>query len=643
MTSKQFHTHLLERQVERGEFIMKNLLQRQHSFFRLQLWTIVGGFLVSLVTFRLSLILTFICVGVTIVVFVYGLRKLRSLREASRRWKIWLQLKKTSLARIHLDWEHIPPVEQESTVDHPFEHDLDISGHRSLHQLVNTGFSDGGRQRLLSWLLAPMPDRATLFTRQQIVRELLSRTSFREKLQIASYRTILDVEQHKDQEMILHWLAVPWRINPHVFLVVVSILFSFIFDVILVLYFYAHFSVFILVAISAGMLLWVLLTSRYRVRLFEDASTMYTAFEQLHTVFSFLEKYPYGSAHYMKALCAPLLHGLQKPSDLFRRLRSISQWTQITQGAPTKTVASQSPLSMQAMKSQAWSFFISILFPLDMLLAYQLAQWKEKATALVPQWLEVWYELEALCSLATYAYLNPNYTLPEILENEPQEKSILIKAVGLGHPPLPDTSKVVNDITFDQSDTLLLITGSNMAGKSTFLRTLGINLCLAFAGGPVNATAFQTSLFELHCCIRVSDSLADGYSYFYAEVQRLKKIMDRLREPRPYPMFVLIDEIFKGTNNRERLIGSTAYIYALTEYEDCIGVISTHDLELVSLADELPEIRNYHFREDVIDGQMIFDYHLWPGPSPTTNALKIMQIAGLPVSWKQRASQGSDQ
>jgi len=389
-------------------------------------------------------------------------------------------------------------------------------------------------------------------------------------------------------------------------------------------------------------MLWLLLTARYRVRLFEDASMMHTAFKQLHAVFTFLEKYPYGNSHHLKDICAPLLHASQKPSHLFKRLKSISQWTQITQGAQTKTSASQSPLTMQAMENQAWSFFINTLFPLDMLLAYQLAQWKEEANTLVPQWLEIWYELEALCSLATYAYLNPDCTFPEILEDEPQDKAILFKAIGLGHPLLPDTLKVVNDVTFDRCDTLLLITGSNMAGKSTFLRTLGINLCLAYAGGPVNATLFQTPLFELHCCIRVSDSLADGYSYFYAEVQRLKEIMDRLREPHPYPLFVLIDEIFKGTNTRERLIGSTAYIYALTECGTCTGAISTHDLELVKLTDELPQMRNFHFREDVIDGEMIFDYHLWSGPSPTTNALKIMQRAGLPVRWKRKASQNPD-
>ncbi|MFL5704773.1 MAG: MutS-related protein, partial [Ktedonobacteraceae bacterium] len=163
-----------------------------------------------------------------------------------------------------------------------------------------------------------------------------------------------------------------------------------------------------------------------------------------------------------------------------------------------------------------------------------------------------------------------------------------------------------------------------------FLRTLGVNLCLAYAGGPVNASTFQTSLFRIYTCIKVSDSVTDGYSYFYAEVRRLKALLSELERPSDFPLFFLIDEIFKGTNNRERLIGSSAYIHALVG-KNCMGAISTHDLELVKLADTQPEIKNYHFREEVIDGQMVFDYILRPGPCPTTNALKIMQLEGLPI------------
>jgi DNA mismatch repair ATPase MutS len=146
----------------------------------------------------------------------------------------------------------------------------------------------------------------------------------------------------------------------------------------------------------------------------------------------------------------------------------------------------------------------------------------------------------------------------------------------------------------------------------------------------VDAPAFTVVPGRLFTCIRVTDSLADGISYFYAEVKRLKALLDELARPHPQPLFFFVDEIFRGTNNRERLIGSRAMIQRLAEGNG-LGLIATHDLELVQLADITPAIRNIHFREEVRDGQMIFDYHLHPGPSPTTNALKIMALAGLPV------------
>jgi len=190
--------------------------------------------------------------------------------------------------------------------------------------------------------------------------------------------------------------------------------------------------------------------------------------------------------------------------------------------------------------------------------------------------------------------------------------------------------KVVNDFSIHKRGEIDIITGSNMSGKSTFLRTLGINLCLAYAGGPVNASLFQTSLFRIFTCIRINDSVTEGYSYFYAEVKRLRKLLTEVESDNNMPLFFLIDEIFKGTNNRERRIGSESYISALVG-KKCIGLISTHDLELVTLEEILPDIRNYHFKEDVLDGQMVFDYKLREGPCPTTNALKIMQMEGLPI------------
>src|SRR6185503_1367436 len=220
---------------------------------------------------------------------------------------------------------------------------------------------------------------------------------------------------------------------------------------------------------------------------------------------------------------------------------------------------------------------------------------------------------------------NPDYVFPELAEAEDH-----FSARRLGHPLLKPQSKVCNDFELDQDQRIVILTGSNMVGKSTLLRTIGVNLALAYAGAPVNAASMQTSLFRLFTCIKVSDSVQDGLSYFYAEVKRLQALLAATEAGDELPVLFLIDEIFRGTNSRERLIGSRSYIRSLSQLRT-MGLIATHDLELIKLADEIKGVTNYHFREEVFDSRMVFDYRLRPGPCPTTNALKIMQLEGLPV------------
>jgi DNA mismatch repair ATPase MutS len=228
--------------------------------------------------------------------------------------------------------------------------------------------------------------------------------------------------------------------------------------------------------------------------------------------------------------------------------------------------------------------------------------------------------------LAGFAAVNPEYTFPQIGPDAPAA----LQAEGLGHPLLPPERKVCNDFSVKELGELAVITGSNMAGKSTFIKTIGINLCLAYAGGPVNARGFRFRPLRLHTCIQISDSIPDGFSYFYAEVKCLKRLLERLEADDSLPLLYLIDEIFRGTNNRERLIGSRAYVQALIGARG-VGVLATHDLELTSLEQISSLVSNFHFRDHVEDGKLVFDYTLRPGPSPTTNALKIMRMEGLPV------------
>jgi DNA mismatch repair ATPase MutS len=287
-------------------------------------------------------------------------------------------------------------------------------------------------------------------------------------------------------------------------------------------------------------------------------------------------------------------------------------------------------------------FLLNALLPWDFWVSHRLAERKQKLAGVLPGWLHIWFELEALSSLATFAYLNPDYTFADL---QPPGAGPLLVAQEVGHPLIPHAQRVGNDFRIGRRGELAIVTGSNMAGKSSFLRTMGVAVRLGLVGTAIPAHSLALQPLRLFTSIQVQDSLADGFSFFYAEVSRLRALLDALPQGET-PLLYLIDEIFRGTNNRERLLGSRAYVRALVNANDRqqgvghgvghevghgVGLIATHDLELTSLAEETPTITNYHFRDDVENGRMVFDYKLRPGPCPTTNALRVMALAGLPV------------
>lgn len=542
----------------------------------------------------------------------------RQITSSLARHRIWLKLKATQLARMKLDWDNIPVERWPSDTrgDHPFETDLDITGERSVHRLLDTAASREGSQRSRDWLLTTVPDLALVRQRQGLVREIAPLSRFRDKLLLATTLASKDLGEQWEGKRLLSWLSRNTTAKNTTLKVNLVIL------VVLSAFTIVSFGLF---QLGVGPALWVISWLAYvlfyflrassgATNLFDEAWTLKDGLTKLSAVFKYLETYRYGKHQRLRKLCEPLLDSTNRPSVKLRRVARVA-------GGAT------------LQKNQILWLIVNVIVPWDLYFAYRLEQCKREIGAVLPGWLEVWFELEALNSLANFSYLNPEYVFPEVA---PAPGPVVFSGKELGHPLILDEQKVCNDFSLEQLGDIVIITGSNMAGKSSFLRTLGVNLCLAYAGGAVNAQRLHTSLFRVFTCIKVSDSVTDGYSYFYAEVRRLKALLGALEKTASYPLFFLIDEIFRGTNNRERLIGSRSYLKALAG-RNGVGAVSTHDLELIKLADELPQIMNYHFREEVIDGQMIFDYRLRPGPSPTTNALKIMQMEGLPVELPDEA------
>lgn len=269
----------------------------------------------------------------------------------------------------------------------------------------------------------------------------------------------------------------------------------------------------------------------------------------------------------------------------------------------------------------------------DVRVLRKLEAWQKRYAKSVPGWFDAFGELEALMSLAAVCDENPTWVFPQWTDADDHTQ---FRSIGLGHPLLPDGDRVCNDVSIGPAGTVLLVTGSNMSGKSTMLRSVGLNVALAGTGAPVCASELHLPSTELATSIRVRDNLAEGVSFYMAELHRLKGVVDRARALASQPGCVslfLLDEILQGTNSRERQIAVTQVLRHLMDCQ-AIGAISTHDLEL---ADE-PELQAVsdivHFRETITpdaegNEQMTFDYQMHSGVSPTTNALRLLEIVGL--------------
>jgi MutS domain V len=608
---------LLERQAIRLETRMNTLSERSNLMKLQQLGIFVAGIVVTFSLLAIARWLGGLAVIVALVGFVVIMNRQRKVDLSYLKHRTLLQVLQTQIARFRLDWSAIPTVSfQSDEKSHPFEHDLDITGERSLLQLINTAISFEGIQLLGNWLLNRTPELDVIRRRQALIRELIPLTRFRHKLMLDSLFATRLSSEPLDGERVVTWLEnqVASPIKQRLWTLIVALILAILLYISVIAFIYLQTSALFCVGAAFLSFAWFIFTRREQGNLAEDAQYITGTLGQLNIIFEYLEKYPYAQHSQLKQLCEPFyLHRDRNPSLLLKKLAKLTRRSSLSAGNEGALV-------------------VNTLFPIGAYTAYQLDRQKVLLADYLPKWLDAWYELEALSSLANFAYLNPDYHMPEIVSPRKQGVATLFQAQALGHPLIDKEHKVANDFQLDTLGEIVLVTGSNMSGKSTFLRTVGINLCLAYAGTVVNAISLRTSLFEIYACIRVTDSLADGYSYFYAEVRRLRDLLRLLSDDADYPLFFLIDEIFRGTNNYERLIGSASYIEALIG-KKCVGAISTHDLELVKLADTLPEIHNMHFREDIIDGKMVFDYLLRHGPSPTRNALKIMQMEGLPIKW----------
>jgi DNA mismatch repair ATPase MutS len=280
---------------------------------------------------------------------------------------------------------------------------------------------------------------------------------------------------------------------------------------------------------------------------------------------------------------------------------------------------------VDARRNEIFRFLIGPFLFWDVHCAAALLSWRARAGAHLRGWIDALGEVEALASLGAFAFEHPDFVWPE-LAAEP-----MLVARGLAHPLLPDDRRVGNDVNLPGAGRALVVTGSNMSGKSTLLRAIGVNAVLAYAGAPACATALRIGAARVATSMRVLDSLEQGVSHFLAEVRRLKRVLDLAEGRGRAPVLFLLDEILHGTNSRERVTGACAVVTELVK-RGAFGAVSTHDLGITALERELGgRVTNVHFEEQIAADAMTFDYVLRPGIVQSSNALRLMRAIGIDV------------
>lgn len=602
---------VLQRQVERLGRRMAVLRRLEQRYSLLRLAVFLTGILVTFIAARSGGAPAGWTAGIIAAGgFMWLMKRHDRIEQSRRRHELLHRITLEHIARMNLDWAGIPlPPEQGSDAAHPFAADLSVTGERSLYHLLDTTTSAGGSARLRSWLLNPLNRPEDILRRQQRVRELIPLSGFRNRLRL--YGSEVSRSRWNATEL-LSWLNEegPQRsllpaIVPVAVLAAVNI-------VLVILWLAGVYPPYWTYSLTIYLVVHGVVYARWFSRLqgfAVSAANLKYALDKVQNVLLYLERTPHMQRGEMSVICEPVHRAGMRPSGAVRSLARIAR------GA--------------GMQHNVFAWVIlNTLAPWNLFFYDRLNRYRRYLREILPSWLDSVYEVEALSALAQYAWLNPHYTFPEV--DAPAPGHPLFEAVQAGHPLLRDTARVGNDFVLHAPGDIALVTGSNMSGKSTFLRTVGANLVLAWCGSVVTAASLRTVTMRLFSSMSVSDSVIDGISFFYAEVRRLKLLLTEARTPNPLPLFFLIDEIFRGTNNRERLIGSRAFIRALAA-TNAAGLVSTHDLELVHLEEEIPSIVNYHFREDIEHGRMVFEYKIHRGPCPTTNALRIMEIEGLPV------------
>ena len=530
--------------------------------------------------------------------FLFILARHLNNNEAIENLKRLISISETEKEVLNHHFTHLPDGDEFKPENHEYANDLDVFGRASLYQYISRSTSEQGRKLFANWLLDPSSTKEIL-ARQEAVKELAQQIDWRQQLQSYGITHSINIAI---ENKIDSWIDEPSRfINKSNWTLLRFVLPAISFtllalhlaDILPSTAFYP--LIILMLAISLG--ISKLVTPEY-AKLNKIAPQL----ETLSDSVAWIEKANFKS-ELLTQLKGKYVDRSVRSSHTIKNLKAILDRTDIR----------LNPL---------------VFIPLNTFVFWDLQQililesWKKENKHHIDDWFHSLAEIESLSSLANLSFNHPGWAFPAIAEHHGA-----VIADSLGHPLIPKEKLVTNSFSTHENDGLNLITGSNMAGKSTFLRSVGVNIVLAMMGSPVCASSFSVSNMKVISSMRVSDNLEENTSTFYAELKKLKEVIEAVY--RNEKVFLLLDEILRGTNSADRHTGSKALIKQLIKH-DAVGLIATHDLELAKLADEYPvKLHNYHFDVQVAGDELYFDYKLKRGICTSMNASLLMKKIGI--------------
>jgi hypothetical protein len=487
---------------------------------------------------------------------------------------------------------------------HPYSGDLDIFGRASLFQLLCGSRTRIGENTLADWLSnAAAPD--VIRERQQSVDELREQVDFREE------QSLLDAEVHEeiDQNRLRVWAAAEPQPVPQWQRTTATVLGGL--AIVTGIGWIAGFGLWpFLLVVTVETLIYAGLLRQIR-EVANDADGAGSGLAILSQVLELLERQQFSS---------PLLARLRTSLD--------------TDGHPPSWQIARLRNLIQSLNNCLQNQFfgpVAFVLGIPVHVVHRVEQWREHIGPHIPDWLDAVGQTEALSSLACFAFEHPTDPFPEIVDVASGTDVAFPAFDGeeIGHPLLPPDRCIRNSVTLGLDMRLIMVSGSNMSGKSTLLRTIGINTVLAMCGAPVRATRLTLTPLQVGTAMRVHDSLQDGASLFYSEISRVKRIVEFAGQSPP--LLFLLDELLAGTNSHDRRVGAAGIIRQLVE-RGAVGLVTTHDLALTEIVDTLHgAAQNVHLEDHLINGQMYFDYRVRPGVVKKSNALELMRMVGLDV------------